>query len=253
MITIISPAKLLNFDKQNVTEEFTQPLYLNESQVLVDKLKLLNSKKISSLMGLSKKLADLNFERYQQWHLPFTPENAKQALFAFNGEVFNGLEADSLKKRDVEFAQDNLRILSGLYGILRPLDLIQPYRLEMGTKIGVNRAKTLCEYWSKKITNHLLNEMPNEDGLVNLASNEYFKVIDKKQFKRRVITPVFKDEKNGVYKVITIYAKHARGMMTRFIMQNKITSPEEIKAFDEKGYVFNPNLTNGDEWVFTRG
>lgn len=253
MITIISPAKLLNFDKQNITEEFTQPVFQKESQLLINKLKKLSSKKISNLMGLSKNLSDLNFERYQQWHLPFTPENSKQALFAFNGEVYNGLKAESLTQNDVVFAQDNLRILSGLHGVLRPLDLIQPYRLEMGTKIGAGRAKTLYAYWSKKVTTQLLSELPKDEVLINMASNEYFKVIDKEKFKHKIITPVFKDEKNGNYKVLTIYAKHARGMMTRFIIQNKITNPEEIKAFDEKGYVFNPNLTNGDEWVFTRG
>lgn len=253
MITIISPAKLLNFDRQNITEEFTQPLFQDESQLLINKLKKLSSKKISNLMGLSKKLSDLNFERYQQWHLPFTAKNAKQALFAFNGEVYNGLKAETLKMDEVAVAQDNLRILSGLHGVLRPLDLIQPYRLEMGTKIGARRAKTLYEYWSKKVTNQLAKELPKDELVINLASNEYFKVVDQAKLKRRIITPVFKDEKNGKYKVLTIYAKHARGMMARFIIQNKIRNPEEIKAFDEKGYVFNPNLTNGDEWIFTRG
>ena len=253
MITIISPAKLLNFDLQNITKEYTQPLFQEESQLLIDKLKKYSSKKISNLMGLSKKLSDLNFKRYQQWHLPFTAENAKQALFAFNGEVYNGLKAETLTLEDVGFAQGNLRILSGLHGVLRPLDLIQPYRLEMGTKIGAKRTKTLYEYWSKKVTGQLTEELPKDDVLINLASNEYFKVIDQSKFKRRIITPVFKDEKNGNYKVLTIYAKHARGMMTRFIIKNRIENPEEIKAFEEKGYVFNPNLTNGDEWVFTRG
>jgi cytoplasmic iron level regulating protein YaaA (DUF328/UPF0246 family) len=228
-------------------------MFLKESQLLINKLKKLSSKKVSTLMNLSKKLADLNVERYQLWNTPFTKENSKQAFFAFNGEVYNGLNAETLTKEDVEFAQDNLRILSGLHGVLRPLDLIQPYRLEMGTKIGAGRAKTLYEYWTKKVTAQLLDELPKDEALINLASNEYYKVIDQTKFKRRIITPVFKDEKNGNYKVLTIYAKHARGMMTRFIIQNKIKNPEEIKAFDEKGYVFNPNLTNGDEWVFTRG
>ncbi len=206
-------------------------------------------------MGISASLGNLNYERFQTWHLPFTPENAKQAVLAFNGDVYVGLNAPSLSEEKLQLSQQKLRILSGLYGVLKPLDLIQPYRLEMGTKFGAGKAKDLYSFWSKKITPKV-QEAINESGskiLVNLASNEYYKSIDPKKLEAEIVTPAFKDMKNGEYKMISFFAKKARGLMSRFILENNIDNPDDLQAFDYEGYHFNPRLSRPGQPVFTRG
>lgn len=250
MIVLLSPAKNLNLDKQDITKEYTQPRFLEESEKIIRKLQRLTKNELAELMSINNKLTELNYERFKQWHLPFTRDNAMQAIFAFNGEVYNGLKARKLTEDDVRFAQDYIRILSGLHGILRPLDLIQPYRLEMSTRLGVDRKKDLYEFWDTKLIDEITKD--NKDNvLINLASNEYFKAVDiNHDF--RVITPVFKDLRNGEYKVITIYMKKARGMMTRFMIGERITNPEDLKHFEEEGYFFNVNMSKENEWEFTR-
>ncbi len=196
----------------------------------------------------------LNSERFLNWHLPFTPENAKPAILAFRGDVYTGIDADSLSTEDFYFAQKHLRILSGLYGVLRPLDLIQAYRLEMGTKLKNSRGKNLYEFWGNKITEYLNHELSSHKNmtLINLASNEYWSVVKPAMLQTQVITPVFKDEKNGQYKIISFFAKKARGMMVAFMLKNKIEQAEDLKAFDREGYQFNAKMSKGNEWVFTR-
>jgi cytoplasmic iron level regulating protein YaaA (DUF328/UPF0246 family) len=205
-------------------------------------------------MDISPKLAELNYQRFQAWSLPFTPENSWQAVLMFNGDVYQGLKAETFSTTEFETAQANLRILSGVYGLLRPLDLIQPYRLEMGTNIAIARKKNLYEFWKPKITSKLNAELAEtgQKELINLASNEYFSALDTKKLKARIITPTFKEHKDGQYQMVSFFAKKARGLMSRFIIQNQITDPEEIKAFDLEGYFFNNQLSKGDNWVFTR-
>ena len=254
MLIVISPAKSLDFDTPPVTSKYTVPEFLEESEKLVGKLKKMSPGQLSKLMNVSKGLGELNFHRYHSWSLPFTPENAKQAVLAFNGDVYQGLQASSLSEEKLEQAQKKLRILSGLYGVLKPLDLIQPYRLEMGTKINYYRSKDLYSFWNPAITQKI-DEAVESSGsniLVNLASNEYFKSIDKKKLKADIITPEFKDLKNGTYKMISFYAKKARGLMTRFILENNIMDAENLQAFDLEGYVFNPRLSKPNKPVFTR-
>jgi cytoplasmic iron level regulating protein YaaA (DUF328/UPF0246 family) len=215
----------------------------------------MSAKKLSNLMNISTDLGNLNYERYQTWHLPFTPENAKQAVLAFNGDVYTGLDAPTLSEEKLILAQQKLRILSGLYGVLKPLDLMQPYRLEMGTKFGVGRAKDLYTFWSKKITPKV-QEAIDESGskvLINLASNEYYKSVDTKKLKAEMVTPAFKDMKNGEYKMISFFAKKARGLMSRFILENNIDNADDLQAFDYEGYHFNPRLSKPGNPVFTRG
>ena len=205
-------------------------------------------------MSISSKLADLNKQRYQDWNLPFTMSNAKQALMAFKGDVYTGFNFEKYNEKDFTYAQKHLRILSGLYGLLRPLDLIQPYRLEMGTKLTTSEAKDLYAFWSLTLTNSL-NAAIKKSGnkiLINLASNEYYNVIDKQLLEGNVITPVFKDKKNGDFKVISFYAKKARGAMSDYIIRNRISQPDGLKEFNGLGYRFNRNLTSDDSWVFTR-
>jgi len=255
MLIILSPTKTIDITGKPAFVNHTLPDNLSKSQKLINILKKHSTEELSNLMNISPKLAQLNFERFQQWQLPFTPENAKQTLFTFKGEVFSGLDAESLSKHDVEFSQDHLIILSGLYGTLRPLDLIQPYRLEMGTKSSFAGKKNLYEFWKTIITNNLHKALDEQGDniLINLASNEYFKSIDTKKLDARIVTPEFKEFKNGTYKIVTIYAKKARGLMTRFILQNRLTDPEQIKLFDKEGYYFNEQLTtNSDKPVFTR-
>ncbi|SHF83585.1 hypothetical protein SAMN05444274_11058 [Mariniphaga anaerophila] len=255
MLVIISPAKSLDFKQKPTTSEFTVPEFLIESEKLIDKLRKTSAKKLSELMGISANLGNLNFERYQMWHLPFTPENAKQAVLAFNGDVYSGLDATSLPEEKLKAAQQKLRILSGLYGVLKPLDLIQPYRLEMGTKLNIGKAKDLYSFWGDKITAKI-QEAVDESGtktLVNLASNEYYKSVNTKKLNAEIVTPAFKDMKNGQYKMISFYAKKARGLMTRFILENSIENADDLQAFDVDGYVFNPRLSSPGNPVFTRG
>lgn len=253
MLVVISPAKTLDFDSAPVTQQHSQPRFLEQSQQLIDTLRKLSVADVASLMKLSDKLAGLNVARFGDWHTPFDLENAKQAVLAFKGDVYTGLDADSMTTADFEFAQKHLRILSGLYGVLKPLDLIQPYRLEMGTSLANSRGKDLYQFWGSVLRESLEQEPDLEDGvLINLASNEYFKAVEAKKLKARIITPVFKDWKNGQYKIISFYAKKARGLMSRYIIEHKLAEPEAIKNFDSEGYRYNADMSKGDEWVFIR-
>lgn len=254
MLIIISPAKNLDYKTPTTTSEYTLPEMLDESEKLMVRLRKMSPKKLSDLMNISPALGQLNFERYQMWNQPFTPENAKQAVLAFNGAVFLGLDAPSFSEEQLLRLQAKLRILSGFYGVLKPLDLMQPYRLEMGTKLKYQRSNDLYAFWKNKITPKI-NEAIAASGsnvLVNLASNEYSKTIDRKKLNAEIITPEFKELKNGKYKMITIYAKRARGLMTRFIIENNIENAEELQAFDVEGYNFNPRLSSEGKPVFTR-
>ena len=231
------------------------PDMLDESEKLVERLQKMKPKQLSELMSISANLGQLNYERYQTWSQPFTPENAKQAVLAFNGDVYQGLDAGSLTENQLLQLQDKLRILSGLYGVLRPLDLIQPYRLEMGTKLKYRRSDDLYAFWKNKITPKV-KEAIKESGsnvLLNLASNEYYKSIEPKKLGAEIVTPQFKDKSNGQYKMISFYAKKARGLMTRFVLEHGIEKVEDLQAFDSEGYVFNPRLSKPGNPVFTRG
>ena len=254
MLIVISPAKTLDFETPGHSTIYSEAEFLKESNLLIKELRKLKVDEIADFMGISPKLALLNFERFFQWQLPFTNENAKQALLAFKGDVFTGIDAASFSDEDFKRSQTDLRILSGLYGVLNPMDLIQAYRLEMGKKLKTRKGDNLYQFWDGKITNSI-NQSLNENNhkeLINLASNEYFKSINKKKVKAEIVTPTFKDLKNGEYKMISFYAKKARGLMTRFIIQNKITDPNDLKAFDLDGYMYNPALSKELEPVFTR-
>ena len=205
-------------------------------------------------MGLSDKLGALNYERFQEWQTPFSTDNAKQAILAFKGDVYQGLDAENMSSEELNWAQDNLRILSGLYGLLRPLDLMQPYRLEMGTKFANNRGANLYQFWGDIITkqlNKLLSASP-KSVLINLASNEYFKSVQSKNLDAEIITPVFMDQKGDKYKIISFFAKRARGLMSAFIIKNKISDPQQLKTFDIDGYKYNAAMSEGNKWVFCR-
>lgn len=252
MKLVISPAKSLDFETAVPTTEFTQGIFLNEAEKLSTVLKKKSPKKLSELMHISPKLGELNWQRNQDWELPFSLENARQAVYAFNGEVYTGLDAYTLPLEKLEQLQNKLRILSGQYGILKPLDLMQPYRLEMGTKLKVGRKENLYKFWGEKVTEALNAEMENDEVFVNLASNEYFKVINTKLLKVPVITPVFKDYKGEKLKVISFFAKKARGLMVRYILDNNTETIEGLKGFNSEGYAFDSNLSNEKELVFTR-
>lgn len=254
MIAVLSPAKTLDYKTKPKTNQFSQPIFLNDSKTLIAELQKLSPSDIESLMKVNKDIASLNFERFASWSMPFNLKNAKQALLTFKGQVYVGLEAKSLSEDDLFFAQNHLRILSGLYGILKPLDLMQAYRLEMGTPLSNPKGKNLYEFWGNKITDAINNELvaQKQKVLINLASTEYSKVIKPKLIKGDIITPVFKEIKGNSFKVITVYAKTARGLMSRFIIKNRIENPEDIKAFDTDGYLFNQQLSTNKEWVFTR-
>ena len=254
MLIVISPAKSLDFETLPKTQHYTMPDMLEESEKLVGRLRKMKPKDLSDLMGISANLGQLNYERYQTWSLPFTPENAKQAVLAFNGDVYQGLDANSLDEDQLLLLQDKLRILSGLYGVLRPLDLVQPYRLEMGTKLKYQRSEDLYAFWKNKITTSVKDAITESGSnvLLNLASNEYYKSIDSKKLGAEIVTPAFKDLKNGKYKMISFYAKKARGLMTRFVVENDIKKVEDLQAFDSEGYVFNPRLSKAGAPVFTR-
>jgi len=254
MISIISPAKSLDFDNKAPVSEFSLPLFLEESQKIVNVLKDYSPEDLSKLMNVSKDLGLLNANRYQDYNTPFKPENAKQAIFAFTGDVYKGLDATTLSTKAIDYAQTHFKILSGLYGILKPLDLIQAYRLEMGTKISINNSTSLYDFWSNHITSELnINlESTNSQFLLNLASNEYSKSIDIKSLNAKIITPVFKDWKNGQYKIISFYAKKARGLMSRYVLENKIKNPNDLRAFDSDGYIFNDHFSTEKALVFTR-
>ena len=254
MLILISPAKSLDFETKSTTNSFSEAPFLKDSQTLIKQLRKLSVDEIADFMSISPKLSQLNFERFIRWQLPFTIANAKQAILAFKGDVYTGLDAYTLSETELQTAQNDLRILSGLYGVLKPLDLIQAYRLEMGKKLQTTKGKNLYEYWGNKITIEINKTLKEKEDkfLINLASNEYFKSVNKKKLKAEIITPVFKDLKNGQYKVISFFAKKARGLMTRFIIQNRITDPEYLKAFNSNGYAFNPHLSTNQELVFTR-
>ncbi|WP_462317490.1 peroxide stress protein YaaA [Marinilabilia sp.] len=254
MLAILSPAKKLDFKSDLPQKRNTQIRFPDEAAELIDQLRSFSPKELMDLMSISQNLANLNAERFHQWHWPYDEKEGRQAIYAFNGEAYNGLDAYSLKSQEIDSAQQHLRILSGLYGLLRPLDLILPYRLEMGTKLENEAGKDLYKFWGNKITEQLNEDLKkgNHKALINLASQEYFKAIDSEKVLKPIITPVFKENKNGEYKVISVYAKKARGMMVRFIIQNKLTDPEELKAFDIDGYHFNNDLSEGNEMVFTR-
>lgn len=254
MFFVLSPAKNLNEKAPAPVKEFTQPDLLAEAEILMRQLRELAPQQIAELMHVSDKIALLNAERNAEWHTPFTPDNAKQAVFMFNGDVYEGIAADILKPEQIQYLQQHVRLLSGLYGILRPLDLMQPYRLEMGTAFANTRGKNLYEFWGDIITD-LLNDTLGQAGsdiLINLASQEYFKSVNTKKLKARLIIPVFKDEKNGKYKIISFYAKRARGLMVRYAAEHNITDPEMLKNFDYEGYSFNAAASNESEWVFMR-
>jgi len=251
MIAILSPAKSLNFESNAPTSISYTPHFLKEADYLASKLGKLNSSKLGALLDISPKLAHLNAERYASWKTA----QLKQAIFAYNGDVYDGLDAYSLSSQEIEFAQNHLRIISGLYGLLQPLDLIKPYRIDMGTSFTTPKGETLYKYWGDKITDQLKKYLKESESnvLINLASQEYFASVNTKKLKARIITPSFKDRSNDKYIMISFFAKRARGMMSRFIIQNEITDPEMLVGFDAGGYNFNHELSKGDNWVFTRG
>jgi cytoplasmic iron level regulating protein YaaA (DUF328/UPF0246 family) len=252
MKIIISPAKSLDFESKVPTSLHTQPRFLEQSKKLNKKLKTLSKNKLSSLMKISDDLAVLNYERNQNWEIPFTSENSKQAIYAFTGAVFQGIDVNSLEEKKLPILQERLRILSGLYGILKPLDLIQPYRLEMGTKLKVGRPENLYKFWDDTVAKSLNEELEEDELLINLASAEYFKVIPKKVLKVPMITPVFKDFKNGEYKTIMTFAKKARGLMVRYILDNNVKTIEGLKAFNIDKYRFSEEMSTETELFFTR-
>ena len=251
MLVVISPAKKLDYSSSIEAPELSQPALLDHAEELSIGLKALAPQNVSSLMHLSDKLGALNYERFQEWQTPFNETNARAAVLAFKGDVYQGLDADSMTAEDLHWAQDHLRILSGLYGVLRPLDLMQAYRLEMGTKFANQRGKNLYQFWGDVITAEL--NRVESSVLVNLASNEYFKSVRKKDVNARIVTPVFMDKKDDKYKIISFYAKKARGLMSRYIIQNRITEIEQINQFDSDGYVYNAALSELDAPVFLRG
>ncbi|WP_303292229.1 peroxide stress protein YaaA [Marinobacter sp. SS5-14b] len=253
MLMIISPAKTLDYESPLATETYTQPDYLDDACELIDQLKELEPHQVSNLMSISDKLGQLNAERFRDWHTPFTPDNARQAILAFKGDVYTGLDAESFNEDDFAFAQKHLRMLSGLYGLLKPLDLMQPYRLEMGTKFENRRGKDLYAFWGSKLTDALNRQLAEDDQvLVNLASNEYFKSVQTKKLDGRLVTPQFKDWKNGKYKIISFYAKKARGLMCRYAIQNRITQADDLKGFNLEGYYFSEEQSDNNNWVFLR-
>jgi len=254
MLAIISPAKTLDFESTCPAHRPTQPQALDDSEELMAVLKKKSRAQLRALMGISEKLADMNFERNQSWSRPFNSDNSRAAILAFKGDVYTGIEVKDYSKDDFKFSQNHLRILSGLYGLLRPLDLIQAYRLEMGTDLKTSRGKNLYEFWGDSITKSLQTSIKKSGSntLVNLASNEYFKSVQKKDLDCEIVTPHFKDKKNGVYKFMSFYGKKARGMMCDFMIRNRITDPSGLKDFNTAGYSFNKSLSEGYNWVFTR-
>ena len=253
LLTIISPAKKLDYSPIEKNLDSTVPGLLAHSNELIKYLKSLNPQEVSSLMGLSDKLGALNYERFQEWETPFTKSNSKQAILAFKGDVYQGLDAESLSETELIWAQKHVRILSGLYGVLKPLDLMQAYRLEMGTKFPTNRGKNLYEFWNSIITDELNRTFYSKKAtLLNLASNEYFKSINSSELKANVITPIFMDRKNGKYKIISFFAKKARGLMTRYVIKNQTEDIADIQNFEEGGYFFNEEMSEDNKPVFCR-
>ncbi len=254
MITILSPAKRLNFESPAGTETYSQPDFVDRSELLINKLRKTSGKKLGELMNISKDLVSLNKERYENWSPDHQPSNSKQALLAFQGDVYIGLQAEDFGEEDLSFAQDHVRILSGLYGILKPLDLMQPYRLEMGTQLPVRRKKNLYDFWGDSIAEELNQavEASGSEYLINLASGEYFGAVNQKKLNVPVITPDFLDWKTDRYKPIQFFLKKARGFMTRYIVEERVNSPEGLKEFNLEGYSFNEELSTDEKPVFTR-
>ena len=252
MKLVISPAKSLNYESELPTGFSSQNCFLNAASSLINLLKKKSTKELSDLMNISSKISAINYERNQQWQLPFNSNNARQAIYAFSGDVYQGLDSYSIPKNKIDMLQDTVRIISGLYGILKPMDLIQPYRLEMGTKFQINKSKNLYEFWRSKVTSFLNDEMKQDEILVNLASQEYFKAIDIKVLKAKLIHIDFKEFKNGNYKTIAIFSKRARGLMTRFIVENNAQTVEDIKVFNLNRYRYDKNLSSENRLVFTR-
>lgn len=255
MIIILSPAKTLDFSDQSLISEGTEPVFREEADQLVTFLKKLSFQELSDLLKTGSHLTHLNQERYAQWQPGKTPPGAKQCILAYKGEAYTGLAAEQFSPGDFHHAQDHLRILSGLYGMLRPLDRIQPYRLEMQTGMSFGAYESLYDFWSRRVTKALKEDLERHSSriLVNLASNEYSKVVVREDLNTRVITPVFMQRKGDEYKTVTVYAKRARGMLSRYIITHRIDTPDDIVAFDEDGYHYNGHLSSGDKIVFTRG
>jgi len=254
MLITLSPAKTLNYEPQALTCEFTTPRLLEHSQRIINNMQRFNADEIAGLMGVSDKIADLTYTRFQSWVTPFTTDNAKQAVLAFKGQAYDGMDAAEWSPDDFIASQGVLRILSGLYGVLRPLDLMQAYRLEMGTGVSIEEEKNLYLFWGSTLTDLLNSDLAetNSDTLINLASHEYFKAIKKKEINAQIITPAFKEERDGAFKMISFFAKVARGQMTSYIIRNRLTNPEQIKRFDKDGYKFNQSESTDTDWVFTR-
>ncbi|TDR25924.1 peroxide stress protein YaaA [Flavobacterium cheniae] len=252
MKIVVSPAKSLNFESPLPIQNYTESLFLKDAETIQKTLKKKKPKQLMELMDISEKLADLNWERNQNWSLPFSPENARPAVFAFDGDVYTGLNAYTIPTDKFPVLEDKLRILSGLYGVLKPLDLMQPYRLEMGTSLPIGTKKNLYEFWKKKVTASLNSELQENELFINLASNEYFSAVDTKTLKVPVITPEFKDYKDGKLKMISFFAKKARGLMVRYIIDTNAETIEDLKQFNYDGYAFDANLSKGNTLVFTR-
>lgn len=254
MLIVISPAKTLDYQSPLATQRYTQPELLKYAKKLIKTCRKLTPDQIASLMKVSDKLAGLNAARFAEWTPEFTPDNARPAVLAFKGEVYSGLNAQTFSEEDFDFAQRHLRMLSGLYGVLRPLDLMQPYRLEMGTKLANENGNDLYSFWGDVITQNLNTalEQQQDNILINLASDEYFKSINQSKLNATIIKPVFLDRKVGKYKIISFYAKRARGLMSRFIIKNRLTQPEQLQQFDDDGYQFDAASSNNSEFIFKR-
>jgi len=254
MLAVISPAKKLDFETSTRVRKHTLPDFLGEAENLVRDLRKRSANELQALMGISTKLAELNRDRYDKWTPKVSPQNSRQALMAFMGDVYIGLDACSLSSRELDYAQSHLRILSGLYGILRPLDLVQPYRLEMGTKLDNAQGSNLYNFWGDKLSSTLCAQAKSvrTEYLINLASNEYFNAIDNAELKLKIITPVFKDRTKGKYKVVSFFAKKARGMMARYILNTRPKKPEDLRQFDAGGYMFNEDISSTSKIIFTR-
>jgi uncharacterized protein len=249
---VISPAKSLNESAAIPTNESTEAKFLKQAEIIQKTLRKKKPKDLVEMMEISEKLAELNWQRNQDWQLPFTQNNARPAIYMFDGDVYTGLDAYTIPLEKIEYLQENLRILSGLYGILKPLDLMQAYRLEMGTNLAIGTKKNLYEFWKETLTKHLNETLQENEVLVNLASKEYFSAIDAKKIKVPIITPEFKDYKDGKLKMISFFAKKARGLMVRYAIDHQLQNPEDLKNFDYEGYRFDESLSKKNQWVFTR-
>ncbi len=254
MLAILSPSKSLDYDTAPQTDQISEPEFLDDSEELIDRMREFSHEGLRDLMDISENLADLNYERYQEFSTPFTKDNAKQAILAFSGDVYRDFRVDEYDEEDFEFLQDHVCILSGLYGLLRPLDLMQPYRLEMGTKLETERGQNLYEFWGSKITEAVNAALDNQgdDILLNLASNEYFRAVKKRELNGRILNVKFKDLRGDTYRTISFYLKRLRGTMSDFMVRNRVTDPEQLKAFNERNYYFSDERSTEDEFVFLR-